>query len=452
MRDRLIDALKGAEGYVEIRVERREGTEISFRGKLLERVSSTVDMGGFIRALLPGKGWGVVSFNSLEGLKSKVKEAISLSKNLIMEEPIELYPTQPVEIESDARLIDDFRTHKLEEKKSLAESYNEIILCSRDIIDSQLLYTDGFKTYWYANTEGTYIKKERGDGLLLLNAIAKDSGSVQMAHEVITSRKGFSELTKREELAKRVAELASNLLRAKPVKKGVYTTVLDPHLAGVFIHEAFGHLSEADHIYENPRARELMKLGRKVGSKILNVIDDGSLPDLRGSIYYDDEGVKCRETYLIREGVLTGRLHSRQTAKKMGEEPTGNARAQDYTFPPIVRMTNTYIENGDTPFEDMIRGIKDGIYACKAYGGETMLENFSFSAGYGYMIRDGKIEELVRDIVLQGNLFETLSNIDAIGDDFQWLPGGTCGKGGQLAPVGIGSPHIRIKGVIIGGR
>jgi TldD protein len=148
-----------------------------------------------------------------------------------------------------------------------------------------------------------------------------------------------------------------------------------------------------------------------------------------------------------------GRLHSRETAEKMGEEPTGNARALDYNFKPIVRMTNTYIENGEVPFKGLLYGIKKGIYAKDCFGGNTTFEMFTFSSGEGFMIRDGEIAEPVRDVVLSGNLFSTLLNIEGIGNDLKIIEaGGGCGKGGQSPlPVSFGSPHLRIKKVIVGG-
>jgi TldD protein len=251
-----------------------------------------------------------------------------------------------------------------------------------------------------------------------------------------------------------VAIRVIELLSAKSVKGGIYPVLCNPRLGGVFIHEAFGHLSEADYIYNDPQAATLMKLGKRVGSKILSVIDDGSLPGLLGSSQYDHEGVRTQKTYLIREGELVGRLHTRETAAKLHEKVTGNARAVSYRFPPIVRMTNTYIEKGQSKFEELLEDTKLGIYACDAYGGQTQLENFSFSAGYAYMIRKGKICEMVKDVVLAGNLFNTLKNIEAIGDDFSWdETAGGCGKAGQAPlPVTCGSPSLKIRDVIIGGK
>jgi TldD protein len=229
--------------------------------------------------------------------------------------------------------------------------------------------------------------------------------------------------------------------------------VLDPVLAGVFVHEAFGHLSESDFVYENDRMREIMTLGKQFGSEQLNIVDTATIPGLRGSYKYDDEGMPATKTYLIREGKLVGRLHSRETAAKMKEKPTGNARAINYRYPPIVRMTNTYIEPGSVSFEDMIGDIKEGIYAKNWYGGTTSMEMFTFSAGETYMIRNGKLAEALRPVVLTGNVFTTLKNIVAIGNDLEMNQGGGCGKGEQMPlPVSNGSPHIRIRRCLVGGK
>jgi len=242
------------------------------------------------------------------------------------------------------------------------------------------------------------------------------------------------------------------LLKAPQVKGGEYTVILDPILAGVFIHEAFGHLSEADHIYAEPRLQELMVLGRKFGGPHLNVVDGAAVPALRGSFNYDDEGVAGTRTDLIREGVLVGRLHSRETAGKLGERPTGNARAISYRFPPIVRMTNTFIVPATNEPRDLFDGVKEGVYVKNWYGGMTSMEMFTFSAGEAHMIRDGKVAELCRPVMLSGNLFTTLHNLDMVANDLDMNQGGGCGKNGQSPmPVSNGSPHIRIRKTLIGG-
>jgi TldD protein len=360
-----------------------------------------------------------------------------------------------VEQVSTVEMGRDFRDISLAEKKALAERYNQVMQgYSPKVIDTYGIYLDAFSHLILANSEGTYIEQDKPSVVIGAYATARDGDNVQQSHETLASTQGYEYVLDKDEMARRAAQKAVELLDARPVKAGQYTVIADQMLAGVFIHEAFGHLSEADFVYENPKAREMMTLGRRFGKGILNAFDDGSIPNLRGTTLYDDEGTPARRNWLIRDGELVGRLHSRQTAAKMGESASGNARAINYRFAPIVRMTNTAIENGTTSFDEMIKDIELGIYACDAYGGQTQLENFSFSSGYAYMIRNGKLAEMVKDVILSGNLFTTLENIDAIGNDFKWLnTGGGCGKGNQSPlPVGMGAPHIRIQNVVIGGE
>jgi TldD protein len=456
MRDRIQEALKHSKAdYTEIRIEEKETTRVAFRGKDLETANANIDKGGIVRCLIKNKGWGVATFNNLDDLLNKVDQAYQCAQVGSVPESIELASVEPVEKVMTAEMKRDFRDISLAEKKALAERYNNIVLSHNPkIIDTQAVYSDSFSRIILANSEGTYIEQDKPSVVIGATAIARDGDNVQQAHDSLASTQGYEFVLNQDELVRRTAQHAIELLDAKPVQAGQYTVVANQMLAGVFIHEAFGHLSEADFVYENPKAREMMTLGRRFGKGILNVFDDGSILNQRGTTLYDDEGTPARRNWLIKDGELVGRLHSRQTAAKMGEQASGNARAINYRFAPIVRMTNTAIENGITSFEDMIKDIELGLYACDAYGGQTQLENFSFSSGYAYMIRHGKIAEMVKDVILAGNLFTTLENIDAIGNDFMWLnTGGGCGKGNQFPlPVGMGAPHIRIQNVVIGGE
>jgi TldD protein len=307
---------------------------------------------------------------------------------------------------------------------------------------------------WYGNSDGTYIEDERPDIGVMIGATARHGDNVQHGFESAAGGGGFHIAEGLHEKAKSAATRAVELLSAPTVKGGTYPVVINPKLAGVFAHEAFGHLSEADFLYENEQMKKLMVIGKRLGSDMVNIIDDGSMEGLRGTQRYDDEGVRTQKNYLIKDGILVGRLHSRETAGKMGEIPTGNARAISYSYEPIVRMTNTYIDKGGSSFEDMIHDIPLGIYAVDMVGGQTAMEMFTFSAAYGYMIRDGKVAEMVRDVVLTGNVFETMMHIDLLGNRVEFPPsGGGCGKGGQSPlPVGLGGPHVRIQNVVVGGR
>ena len=450
IRERITDALKKSKAeYTEIRIETKDTTSIAYRGKTLETVNTGRDVGGIVRVLNKGN-WGISTFNSLDELDRHVALALECATAL-SEGDAKMAQVAPHIYEMSVELEHDFRQVELSTKKELAEHYNGVLTSQPGLQDSTLGYGDTLLTMYYGNSEGAYIKQERPYGTLRFGATARDGVNVQSIYDNVQIGWDFNQIYNQEEKVASVAKRAVEMLQAKPVQAGNYTVILNQKLAGVFIHEAFGHLSEADHIDENPRAQEMMRLGRRFGPEILNITDGGVHPNLSGSLQFDDEGTPSQETYLIKEGQLVGRMHTRETAAKLGETPTGNARATDYRYPPIVRMTNTCIKNGETPFKEMIKDVKLGIYAVDAIGGQTAMENFSFSSQYGYMIRDGQIAEMVKDVILAGNVFTTLENVEAIGNDFEWGAGG-CGKGqGGPLPVGTGAPHVRIKNVLVGG-
>ena len=457
MKDRLRDALKSSRAdYREIRVERTWSSAVAFRGRRLEAATASEDVGGLVRVLHKGCGWGVASFTSLDRLPAMVARAGELSRAVPLDDPIRLAEVFPREADAVLDLDGDVRGVPLAEKKRLLEAYNGAMLAVGDrVVDTQASYRDEVSEVWYANSEGTLIYQLRPEVVLSGTAIARRDGVIEKGLESLGYRKGWNAAQGRETGFRAVAERAVALLDAPGVKGGTYPVVLDPELGGVFIHEAFGHLSEADFVYENPQAREMMTLGRRFGKPVLNVGDNGAAAGLRGTSPFDDEGTPTQDTALIKDGILVGRLHSRETAARLGERPTGNARALSFRHAPIVRMTNTYIvaSRGGGTFAELIKDIPLGVYACGAFGGQTLLENFSFTAAYGYMIRDGQVAELVKDVVLAGNLFQTLDRIERVAGDFQWNQmGGGCGKGGQFPlPVTEGAPHVRIEEALVGG-
>ena len=455
MQDRLAQALKAHNvDYADIRIEDKTSSQVMFRGPELDQIGSSRTVGGIVRALYKG-GWGYATFNDLDNIKKRVEEACKTAR-LVGKDKTQFSPTEPIVDEITAKVDEDFRQIPLAEKKALLESYNDLIMNRHEKIQTSVSgYSDTFKTVWYANSESTYIMEEKPDVWVFVQAIARDDDIVQRAFKSGGSPEGFQTIQGFEEKAIQAADKAIELLSAPPVKGGTYTVITDPFMTGVFTHEAFGHLSESDFVYENPQMQEVMELGKRFGVENLNIVDDGSIPGCLGTHKYDYEGVPTKKNYLIKNGILVGRLHSRETAAKMGEEITGNARSVHFQHPPIVRMTNTYLDKGDATFEEMIKNVDLGVYAIDMLGGETALEMFTFSAAYGYMIRNGEIAELVRDVVLTGNVFETLMNIDKIGKDLKWAPNGPggCGKGDQHPlRVGIGGPHIRIQNCVVGGQ
>jgi TldD protein len=455
LQDRLSDAIapyRQQVDYLEIRLEQSESTAIAYRGKQLDAVDRSFALSGGIRACHKG-GWSFVTFNGLADLNSRIEEAIAQAK-LIGSATTQLAQVASIQDYVAVEFGQDPRGVGLDAKRQLVEAYNQILLDYDPRIQTTTAgYSERFGTTYFVNSIGSCIAQERLDVSGRFGVVARGEGNVvRQGFESIHSRSDYSALEGVEAQVKSAAERAVRQLEAKPVKGGQYQVILDPYLSGVFIHEAFGHLSEADFVYENPKMQELLVLGKPLAIPQLSVVDDGTMPNLPGTLKYDDEGVPAQRKYLIKDGVLTQRLHSLETAGKMNEQPTGNARALSAAYPPIVRMTNTGIENGDQSFEQMISGIEEGVYAVRMLGGQTNGELFTFAAAEGYMIRDGKLAEPVSDVTLSGNVFQTMKDIEAVGNDSVYRNGG-CGKGGQAPlPVSVGGPHLRIKDVVVGGR
>lgn len=437
--------------YSEIRYEEMRITRVHYVGKELEFIGESETRGGGIR--VQGKsGWSFISFNDPgrlgEYLKIAVRQAYAARGR-----KVKLAFVHPQVEVIKARIKKDPRQISLQEKYRLCTRYNQILLSFKKVQSSSLSYVDVHTVKYFANSEGTYIEQERVDTVMGMTAIAREGSNIQFAHEGVGGTGGYELVESLEDKAEKVSQRAVSLLKAEPASAGRYTLIVDPKLSGVFAHEAFGHLSEADFLYENDKLRGIMQLGRRFGPSQLNIVDEAPIEGQRGYYLYDDEGVPAQKTYLIKKGKLVGCLHSRETAAKMGTEPTGNARAISYRYPPIVRMSNTYIEPQDKSREEMISEVDEGIYARGFRGGQTNLEMFTFCPEEGYLIKKGKIVQKIRDFNLTGNIFATLSNIEVIGNDLVLFGGpGGCGKGGQSPlPVSTGGPHLRIRDVVVGG-
>jgi TldD protein len=439
--------------YLAIRLEEAEGTDILLRGNKVETLSEGISIGGQVRACYKG-GWGFASFNRLDTLAARIEEAIAAAR-LVGEEETLLAPVEPViDICTLPLTGSNPRQISLAQKKELCDRYDRILRSTDPkITTTSVRYGDSSQKIILATSDGTLIEQSWVDMEMRFAATARDGETVQTGRETIGSRRAYEDLTDLDAQVRAAAKRAAIALSLPAAKGNTYTVVIDPILAGLFVHEAFGHLSEADMAYENPDLLEVMSMGRRFGPKELQIFDGAAPLGHRGSYFYDDEGTPATTTQLIKDGILVGRLHSRETAGKLGEQPTGNARCLNYHFPPIVRMTNTWIERGKTPVADLFADISEGVYACNWLGGMTNGEMFTFSAGEAWMIRDGKIAEPVRDVTLSGNAFKTLADIEAIGDDFYWDESGGCGKGGQSGlAVGCASPSLRIRNVVVGGE
>lgn len=449
----LIHRYRSQVDYLAIRLEDSQTTEILLRGQKIETLSESLAIGGQVRVCHHG-GWGFASFNRLAAIATAVENAIRAA-NWVGDSQTQLAEIPIVQDTYHAPIQGrDPRQVSLAEKKQLCDRYNQT-LRSYDarITTSSVRYFDQAQHILLATSEGTLLEQSWVDMEMRFLATARNGDTVQTGRETTGSRRGYDDLMGLEPQVAQAAQRAVHALSLPAVQGNTYTVVIDPILTGLFVHEAFGHLSEADMCYENTDLLDVMALGRRFGPPGLNIFDGAAMGGHRGSFGYDDEGTPATTTHLIQDGVLAGRLHSRETAGKLNEVPTGNARCLDYRYPPIVRMTNTWIAPGETPVADLFTGIETGVYARNWFGGMTNGELFTFSAGEAWMIRNGRIAEPVRDVTLSGNVFTTLADIEAIGDDFVWDESGGCGKDAQNGlPVGCGGPSLRIRNVIVGGE
>jgi len=458
LQDVLKKALSNADvDYMDARWEKISHSKVLFSGRDLKEISQSTMIGGHIRALCDG-ATGCNSWSDMDNLGHALGIAVLSAKSSAKRKKDKVI-LAPVPVVTDNVKVNpeiDPRSISLEEKKDLLKEYLDIAINVPKIQTVNMLYEEHASEKLFINTEGTCINQEQLFCAIYGRIIARDNGIIQSAAIHLGASDNYGKLKNRHSDIEKKLKVALELLTAKPVEPGIYTVILDPGISGVFTHEAFGHLSEADSIVNNQSIRQEMRMGRRMGPEILNISDEGNFPGACGHYVYDDEGVASRKNLLIKDGVLVGGLHSRASASVFNEPVTGNARALDYNFTPIVRMSNIFVERGSSTLEEMISSIDKGIYLIGHRGGQTIGDMFTFGAQYGYLIEKGKLEGMVRDLNITGNLFVTLQNIVAIGSDFAMDESGGCGKG-SVGPMqmiwasGHGGPHLMVKDVVIGG-
>jgi TldD protein len=455
MKEKLSKALSNIDAlYSDLRYEENRRVEISFRGKNLEEISESCISGFHLRVFSEG-GFASKSFVDVKDLDGAIKSTKNASYLLAShsDKKLSLKKSHPVIDKIKLTPREDCRKMSIKEKKDVLSYYNDYILKNKNVFSTKTLYREILTTKVFVNSEGTAIENELININLAGSVIVKDKNNTQYSSFCFGGSDDFSKLYGRKNIIENKIKIASDLLNAKPMSSGNYKVLLHPELTGVFIHEAFGHFSEADIIEDNLYLRDKFKLGSDIGSPILNVVDDATLKGTPGHYFYDDEGVKGKKTTIIKNGALTGRLHSKLTSESFNEELSGNMKAVQYNYTPIIRMSNIFIEPGKDDFDELLEKIDNGYYLINERGGQTMGDQFSFGAEYGYEVKKGKICNMVRDINISGNLFKTLKNISAIGNDIVISEKGGCEKGRQMnEKSGCGGPHIIIENVSCGGK
>lgn len=317
---------------------------------------------------------------------------------------------------------------------------------------SLISYYDEIRGRTIANSEGLLLRDELPLFFFIVQTMGVGNNTRHMSRERLSRHSGFEifdEVTP-EEVAKRAAREAVDMLDAKEAPAGIMDVIMQNGWGGVLVHEAVGHPLEADTI-----AKKIGvftgKLGQKVASDVFTMVDDGSLPNRRGTTNYDDEGTQMRRNVLIRNGVLEKYMTDILSAKQINQDRTGNGRRQSFRNIPIPRMTNTFIDNGKDKPEDILASTKNGLYVQSLSGGSVnpITGMFNFTCREAYMIENGKKSVPVKGATLIGSCLDIISKTDAVGDDLDFGPG-ICGKG-QMAEVSAGQPTVRIRGINVGG-
>lgn len=349
---------------------------------------------------------------------------------------------------------EDLRQAGLPEKAALVERCNLAGLSVSDRISRMsTLYTDMDQQVFIANTEGLCARDRRNKTRLYIAATAKDGGSTGNSYIGPGAMRGFEyyEMIRPEDWAKKAAEGALNMLHAAPCPTGRMPVVIANGFGGLFFHEACGHSLEASAVADG--ASEFSGLlGQRVATDKVTLIDDGSMEGEWGSLHMDDEGNLTRRNVLIEKGILKGYMVDRFNGMKLGMEPTGSARRQNYRFMPTSRMTNTYIAPGEDSLEDMIASVERGIYVKSINAGSVNPETgaFNFNTAETYLIENGRIVKPVHGATLIGTGGDILKRVEMVGSDFE-LRQGFCYAASGAIYIGAGQPSVKISEMTVGG-
>ena len=431
--------------YADVRIEDRFTTAIVYKNGALDSCRVRNEKRAFIR-VYDGQIWLYASTSDTNKIQSELDNLYAQATPCddIANHPI--VKRYQVNVATEYKFEDrNVRNVSVEDKKELCKRILPHVK-SQFLAMSQIGYQDRNSRYEFYSSKGADIKYDyQMCGILAVGVLAAPGDFVQAVYQL--AKPYFDEIKGFEaDIEKKMADADNFVQNAKPCKKGKYPVILSPMAAGMFAHESFGHKSEADFMLGDEQMAKEWVLGKKVGSDILSIVDTGA--DFgSGYVPFDDEGTKCTKTYLIKDGILCGRLHSATTAAALDEELTGNARAIDCKFEPIVRMTNTYIEPGNSTFDELVAGIDEGYFidtVSHGSGGST----FTIAPSIAYEIKNGKLGGPVKISVVTGDVFETLMKIDGLSDETVFEDGvfGGCGKMEQF-PLHVldGGPFVRVK-------
>lgn len=442
--------------YCDARAEQQESKEALIENGEIEYVKNNNDEGIGISLVKEG-AWSFCSItnpNSFEQIKEIVNDAIrnSIHNAQDKKNEINLYPNSSNKTKIDFPVL---KKPGIDELIKIGFECDKIISYTPRIIKSIIhpWYTTNSK--YFVNSEGSEIIQNFTDVVIDMVATAHEAGLAQSVNITEGGRGGLEQVSNKDKVqhsAQEISLKASQLIDAKPVKEEKATVVMNPDFVSLLTHEILGHPSEADRVLGKEMAWAggawwKGKIGEKIGSDKLNVFDDPTIKESLGWYYYDDEGVKTKKTTLVENGILKNHMQNRETAQIFDAIPTGNMRATNYRFMPLIRMACTCIGNGDYDVSEMIKEVKNGylISNMKIPSIDMKRYNWSISCQYAQKIENGEITDLLRDVIVMGIAPEFFESIDACGNDFTVRPITNCGKGDPMQSMimGNGGPSIR---------
>ena len=453
------EALKLGADYADARLEAKWAEVVTVENLELKSYRSSHTKGIGIRVLVGGC-WGFASTTILEGseVRDIARRAFKIARALAgSAREAKLAEVEAIERAFNSPVKEEPANVSPEEKLELLMDMNKRALSVEGVKNAGASLASLREQVFFTSSEGARLSLSRSSIGILYSSTASFSGRMERAWDSYSSCAGWEFVKERDwpSEAEGISNLALEAAKARSPPAGTYPAVLDGFLVGLLIHEAFGHATEGDIVLSGDSALR-GKLGEQVASEHVSIIDEGIV---EGGFYipFDDEGTLKGRTVVVKNGILKAFLTSRSVAAELGLRPTGNGRAQGFSYFPTVRQTNYYLAPGDQSLEELMEGIDYGLFLMgRSRGGgqvEPGMGNFTFRAGPSYVIRHGELSELVRGVAISGNVLETLKLVEGVGRDFQirFSIFAGCGKYGQVVHVGLGGAPVRVKKVVVGG-
>ncbi|MEZ7989661.1 MAG: TldD/PmbA family protein [Nitrosopumilus sp.] len=439
--------------YCDVRADQQIKKSALIENDEIEHITDNENKGVGVRLIKNGT-WSFCSItnpNSFDEIKNILDNTIKNSDyRNIDNKKIKLHSNPVNKREINFPVL---KKPEIEELIKIGFECNKIISDTPKIIKSITNASHTVNSKYFTNSEGSEILQNFTDVIMEMVATAHESGQTQSVNITEGGRGGLELITNKiQQSAKEISKKASELIYAKPVKEEKATVVMNPDFVSLLTHEILGHPSEADRVLGKEMAWAggawwKGKIGEKIGSEKLNVFDDPTIKESLGWYYFDDEGVETKKTNLVEKGVLKNHMQNRETSEIFNTIPTGNMRATNYRFMPLIRMACTCIGNGDQNVNEIIKDVKNGYYISnmKVPSIDMNRYNWNISCQYAQKIENGEITDLLRDVIVMGTAPEFFNSIDACGNDFTVRPITNCGKGDpmQSMMMGNGGPTIR---------